>query len=490
MTKLRLLVGATAMLMPLTLTPLSASGAALNTFQTTKAETTPPLHGTLPHGEGTVAVTQLTPDPTRPYSSDPSGKTAPSELLVVGRARGEQRADGTYHGHITIAALAGTELLSIDTNPGESKTGPLDSVTSALCSSTGGAVCLGVVTANSTTTATGSTNHFAVANLQLGGLPGVTLPPGVLSALGATAASSDGNITSDGTCQTATGSTLITNANLGPTILADVIKSSTVSKACNNAAPTETDSSTVIPTTGAVTGLLNAIPSAGCASGGNPNPDGSAGGTANTVAGLAGVLDLVCNAADQSPAAATNSSDGGKQATSPYGVREGLDAFVLALGGGSSLVKLTTAAVGLDGHGAAGRRVDGLPDRTGRHGAELHDAGHDEDAVDARLQLGRRQRLRVGERADRSEHRRGRRDRHGSRLQGACRERDQLPGHWWFGQQRQRQRQRRQRRLQQVAAVHRLRPTAGGDPRRAAPGRGPRAPSLRRHGRLTPADLI
>ncbi len=344
MTKLRLLVGATAMLMPLTLTPLSASGAALNTFQTTKAETTPPLHGTLPHGEGTVAVTQLTPDPTRPYSSDPSGKTAPSELLVVGRARGEQRADGTYHGHITIAALAGTELLSIDTNPGESKTGPLDSVTSALCSSTGGAVCLGVVTANSTTTATGSTNHFAVANLQLGGLPGVTLPPGVLSALGATAASSDGNITSDGTCQTATGSTLITNANLGPTILADVIKSSTVSKACNNAAPTETDSSTVIPTTGAVTGLLNAIPSAGCASGGNPNPDGSAGGTANTVAGLAGVLDLVCNAADQSPAAATNSSDGGKQATSPYGVREGLDAFVLALGGGSSLVKLTTAA--------------------------------------------------------------------------------------------------------------------------------------------------
>jgi hypothetical protein len=344
MTKLRLLIGATAVLMPLALTPLSASGAALNTFQTTKAETTPPLHGTLPHGEGTVAVTQLSPDPTRPYSNDPSGKTAPSELLVVGRSRGEQRADGTYHGHITIAQVAGIELLSVDTNPGESKTGPLDSITSALCSSTGGAVCLGVVTANSTTTATGSTNHFAVANLQLGGLPGVTLPPGVLSALGATAASSDGNITSDGTCQTATGSTLITKANLGPTILADVIKSTTISKACNNAAPTETDSSTVIPTTGAVTGLLNAIPSAGCASGGNANPDGSVGGTANTVAGLAGILDLVCNAADQSPAAATNSSDGAKQATSPYGVREGLDAFVLALGGGTSLVKLSTAA--------------------------------------------------------------------------------------------------------------------------------------------------
>ncbi len=344
MSKLRLLVGATAMLMPLAFTPLSASGAALNTFTTTKPETTPPLHGTLPHGEGTVAVTQLTPDSTRPYSNDPTGKTPPSELLVVGRARGEQRADGTYHGHITVAAVAGIELVPIDTNPGQTATGPLDSVTSALCSSTGGAVCLGVVTANSATTATGSTNHFAVANLQLGGLPGVTLPAGVLSALGASAAQSDGNITSDGTCQTATGSTLITKANLGPTILADVIKSSTISKACNNAAPTETDSSVVIPTTGAVTGLLNAIPSAGCASGGNPNPDGSPGGVANTVAGLPGVLDLVCNSADQSPAAATNSTDGAQQATSPYGVREALDAFVLALGGGSSLVKLTTGA--------------------------------------------------------------------------------------------------------------------------------------------------
>lgn len=344
MTKLRLLVGATAALMPFAFTTLPASGAALNTFKTTKPETTPPLHGTLPHGEGTVAVTQLTPDSTRPYSDDPSGKSAPSELLVVGRSRGEQRADGTYHGHITIAQVAGIELLAIDTNPGETKAGPLDSITSALCTSTGGAVCLGVLTASSSTTATGSTNHFAVANLQLGGLPGVTLPPGVLSALGATAASSDGNITSDGTCQTATGQTLITNANLGPTILADAIKSSTISKACTGQTPTETDSSTVIPTTGAITGLLNAIPSAGCASGGAPNPDGSAGGTANTVAGLPGVLDLVCNAADQSPAAATNSTDGGQQATAPYGVREGLDAFVLALGGGTSLVKLSTGA--------------------------------------------------------------------------------------------------------------------------------------------------
>jgi hypothetical protein len=344
MTKLRLLVGATAMLMPLAFTPLSASGAALRTFTTTKPLTTPPLHGTLPHGEGTVAVTELSPSTTRPYSDDPSGKTAPSELLVVGRSRGEQRADGTYHGHITIAQVAGIELLAIDTNPGESKTGPLDSITSQLCASTGGAVCLGVVTANSTTTTTGSTNHFAVANLQLGGLPGVTLPPGVLSALGATAASSDGNITSDGTCQTATGSTLITNANLGPTILADVIKSSTISKACNNGTKTETDSSTVIPTTGTVTSLLNAIPATGCANGGNPNPDGSAGGTANTTAGLPGLVDLVCNAADQSPSAATNSTDGGQQANSPYGVREALDAFVLALGGASPLVKITTGA--------------------------------------------------------------------------------------------------------------------------------------------------
>jgi hypothetical protein len=344
MRKLRLLVGASAMLLPLAFTPLAASGAALSTFQTTQPETTPPLHGTNPHGQGTAAVTQLVPDATRPYAGDPSGTGPPSELLVVGRARGEQRADGTYHGHITIAALAGTELLMVDTVPGESKTGPLDSLTKALCTSTNGVVCIGAVTANSTTTSTGSTNHFETANLSLGSPAGVTLPVGV-AAVGAQAATADGNITTDPVtgCQTATGSSLVNKAGLGALILTDVIKSSTISKACPGQAPTETDSSTVIPTTGTITNLLNSVPNNACATGGNPNPDGSPGGTANVKAGLPLVLDLVCNAADQNPSVATNSSDGGKQATSPYGVREGLAAFVLALGG-TSAVKLTTAA--------------------------------------------------------------------------------------------------------------------------------------------------
>ncbi len=342
MKRSRLLVGATAILMPLAFSSVGASAAPLNTFQTTLPETTPPLHGTLPHGEGTVAVTQLAADPTRPYSNDPSGKTAPSELLVVGRARGEQRADGTYHGHITIAQVAGIELLSIDTNPGETKTGPLDSITSSLCTSTGGVVCLGVLTAKSQTTATGSTNHFEVANLSLGSPTGVTLPAG-LAAISAQAAVSDGNIISDGTCQIATGSTLITKAGLGPLILADVIKSNTTSKACNNAAPTETDSSTVIPTTGTLTNLLSSVPNNACATGGNANPDGSAGGTANTVAGLPPLVSLVCNSADQNPGVASNSADGAKQATSPYGVREALDAFVLAIGA-TPAVKLSTGA--------------------------------------------------------------------------------------------------------------------------------------------------
>jgi hypothetical protein len=332
------------MLMPLAFTPLSASGAALNTFTTTQPETTPPLHGTNPHGQGTAAVTQLVPDSTRPYSGDPSGKGPPSELLVVGRARGEQRADGTYHGHITIAALAGIELLAVDTNPGETKQGPLDSLTQALCTSTGGVVCIGAVTANSATTTTGSTNHFETANLSLGSPAGVILPVG-LAAVGAQAATSDGNITTDSItgCQTATGSSLVNKAGLGSLILTDVIKASTISKACPGQAPTETDSSTVIPTTGSITNLLNSVPNNACATGGNQNPDGSAGGTANIKAGLPLVLDLVCNAADQNPGVPTNSSDGAKQATSPYGVREALDAFVLAVGANSA-VKLSTAA--------------------------------------------------------------------------------------------------------------------------------------------------
>src|SRR5258707_3820892 len=78
-------------------------------------QTEPPLHGTYPHGQGTPAAVILNPSATRPFTNDPTGKDN-GETLVVGRSRGEQRPDGSYHGHITIAALLGNEVLGVDTN--------------------------------------------------------------------------------------------------------------------------------------------------------------------------------------------------------------------------------------------------------------------------------------------------------------------------------------------------------------------------------------
>ena len=100
--------------------------------------TEPPLHGTNPHGQGSVAAIDLSPSADRPFSADPTGKTD-SEDIVVGRSRGEQRADGSYHGHITVAALFGNEIIGgADTNAGQSKHEALAAVDllDRLCTST------------------------------------------------------------------------------------------------------------------------------------------------------------------------------------------------------------------------------------------------------------------------------------------------------------------------------------------------------------------
>ncbi len=150
----------------------------------------PPLHGSGPHGMGDVAIVDLSPTQDVPVSSDPSGVES-GEDVVVGRSRGE-RSGGAYHGHVTIASVAPLGLeLAVDTNEGESQTGPLDAIQTgildALCDGTGNQICLEVLRADSTTTSTGSTNSFAVANAQIGGANGI----------GATAAESNGNISPD-----------------------------------------------------------------------------------------------------------------------------------------------------------------------------------------------------------------------------------------------------------------------------------------------------
>jgi hypothetical protein len=272
--------------------------------------TTPPLHGTNPHGQGTVAVVDTNPDPKRPYSGDTTGKTD-NEDIVVGRSRGEQNSDGSYHGHITVAALFGNELIGVDSKPGETNHGPLDalqtSLLDAICSGSGGQLCLSLLTADSATTSSGSTNHFSVAHAKLGGDSGIE----------AGAAESNGNISGDSTCQSSHGDSTVADVKAGGNAVASVAKSSTDSKACQGQAPTQTNTSSVID----LGGQGVPIPAPGCAD-----------GTPDTVTGIPTLLPLICNGDD---------SNAG-QGSNPYGVRDALDAFVLATGT-TAAAKATTA---------------------------------------------------------------------------------------------------------------------------------------------------
>ena len=280
----------------------SFDSASPRAFVSADPKVEPPLHGTNPHGQGSVAVVDISPNATRPYSGNPTGEDD-SEDVVVGRTRGEQRADGSYHGHITVAALFGNEILGgADTNPGESKHEAIaEDLLNGLCMSTG--ICLTAVRVDSDTTSNSSFNSFSLARASLGGIPGVP-------ALSIGAAESQGNISSDGFCQTSRGRSNVASINSAGTVTADVATATSESKACNNGpAPTQTNTSSVVKL--GATGL--GLPAAGC---GN--------GTADTVTGLPLLLPIVCNADD-------SSATGGSQASAPYGVRDALDIYVLAV---------------------------------------------------------------------------------------------------------------------------------------------------------------
>ncbi len=263
----------------------------------------PPLHGSDPHASGGVAVVDLNPSNERPLGSKPDGTDA-GEDAIVGRARGE-KVGGAYHGHITILTLLGQEVAGVDSAPGETKNGPLQPIQAGildpLCQNTAQQVCLSVLTANSTTTATGSDNDFAVARASVLGL-------------GVGAAESHGTIGEDANCQESQGSSRVANVSApGGGAVAQVSDSTSTSKSCRGAAPVVTNVSHVIGLGGAQV----PIPAAGCAD-----------GTADTVTGIPAILPIVCNSDDIAGAAA---------------VREALDVFVLAVGS-TSLTKATTAA--------------------------------------------------------------------------------------------------------------------------------------------------
>jgi hypothetical protein len=277
----------------------------------------PPLHGTEPHGQGSDAVVDLAPSTSNPYPGDPSAQSG-GEEVIAGDSRGQQNSDGTYHGRVTLLYLLGSPIIQVTSDPGQSNDGPLQPIQDVLdqvCSQSSGQLCLTVLGMHSSSTSNSSTNSLEVLGAHIGGPSGIN----------ADVLTSHGNISSDGSCQTAHGDSGVANANVGP-LTADALSGNSDSTACSSGTQSVNQDSTVLNLGG--TGLP--IPAAGCANG-TPNTNFTP---------LSPLLSAVCNADD------TN----GSQTSSPYGVREALTIFAL-VSGNSSLLKVATA--GPESHAVA-----------------------------------------------------------------------------------------------------------------------------------------
>jgi hypothetical protein len=214
------------------------------------------------------------------------------------------------HGHITILALFGMEILGVDTGPGQTVAGPLNALQQALldpiCSGSGNNACVSAVRADSATTSSGSTNKFSTAHATLGGPAGLDVG----------AAESNGNISNDPQCQTSSASSSVANVNAAGQAVASLAQSSTTSKACQNQPPSQQTSSSVL----GLGGTAVPLPAAGC---GNGTPD--------TQTGIPALLPIVCNGDDSG------------QAALPNAVREALTVFALAAGS-SSVARIGTGS--------------------------------------------------------------------------------------------------------------------------------------------------
>jgi hypothetical protein len=277
----------------------------------------PPLHGTNAHGQGTDAVVDLTPSNTNPYPATPADS---GEEIAAGDSRGDQ-VNNQYSGTVTPLWLFGTPIGQIHTDQNSPHAdGPFQGINDALtqiCNGSGGQICLTVLDYHSDTNSSGSNNTFTGVGANL------------LGVVGADVLSSQGDISDNGTCQTAHGHSRVVGVGLGAPIgdTANVAEGDSSSTACNDGSqPTVQQSSSVIGLGGQGIG----IPAAGCAD-----------GTENTnFTPLAPLVTAVCNANDQNAG----------QTSSPYGVREALTAFVLDLMG-TPLIKATTA--GPESHAVA-----------------------------------------------------------------------------------------------------------------------------------------
>lgn len=293
----------------------------------------PPLHGTSPHGEGTVITEDLNPLGERPLGEETDGSDS-DEDAVVGRSRGQQNEDGSYSGKVETVALLGNSIgPTNETEEGESReTGPVD-----LCPDPD-SFCLQALTTSSETDERGSENSFTAAFASVGGDDGVVV----------TAAESEGNIRETRNCQRSEGSSGVATAELGGTQLASAGESSSSSRACNDGTETQENDSSVLV-------LL-----------GTPLPlpvDGCDDGTPNSSFAIPLLLTAICNADDSN----------GDQAGDPYGVREALTAFVGVVPNQAALSKTTLAAS--ESRAQAPEDGDGTPDPDPPNGDPPGDGG-------------------------------------------------------------------------------------------------------------------
>ena len=321
---------------------------------------TPPLHGGNPHGQGDVATVDLQPDNTLPQPGD----VDQGETITVGQARGEQDANGNYHGRVILLDenLVNLIQIGVETDEGETANGPLQPVQDLLdnaCGvlSLGPAGCITVLGMNSSTDASGSQNEFVLASTDIGLNLG-----GVAIGLQTGTATSSGNISEDANCQTSTGTSNIEDASLGlgtTTLEADALQASSTSQACNDGTQTvEQESFTTALNGGPILGALPVFQDflAAC----------DAGGTNVEFTAISPILALMCGADDR------NSG----QTSSPYGVREALSAFVLIVGG-NPLIK--AVAAGPESHAVAPGGVTPPPP-----GVVTPPGGDDDDGRDRR----------------------------------------------------------------------------------------------------------
>ena len=316
----------------------------------------PPLHTSDPHGQGSVAVVDVGPSQDLPLpDSDPSNG---DEDIVIGDSRGEY-SGGQYHGRVTILRalipIIGQNVdISFKTEEGQTNNGPLGPLQAGLdtfCVDT--SVCLTLLAVNSSTNSSGSQNSFQTAGADIGG-----------GAVTADVLSSSGNISDDGTCQTATGSSSWVDLDVGGALTADALQGSSSSTSCNNGTQNQTNDSELLNVLGFGLPIL---------------PAGCNNGTADTNVIPPDPIDdlivLACHADDSSGA-----GEAVNQAASPYGVREALTVFLLGgivkitLSGPESHAQAPPAVVPAGETGGPGNNTDG-PGNPGPGGDDTSVAG-------------------------------------------------------------------------------------------------------------------